>query len=160
MNKTKQVISVGIALFFITTTTLKSDQVIAAPACRDVPSCGVAGIIIGTQIISGVLYYIVKNAEGVVHKVRAKQSTPPSHRTAEPGRHRVGDKVRLTGSRVSHPGECERLAREYGHDTDGGRWVVESVEKIGTLGAPGRIGINGEIMEEEVYYICEIKKVQ
>ena len=158
MNRTKQLISIGIALFSITTTTLKSDRVIAAPACRDVPSCGVAGMIIGTQIIGGVLYYIVENAPGVVHKVRAKQSTPPSHRTVEPGRHNVGDKVTLTGRLVSSREKCDEEARKYGERTDGGEWAVIDYEVVG--GGPERVDRYGNVEYAPIRFRCVIQKVR
>ena len=39
--------------------------------------------VIGTEVIGGILYYIVKNAAGAVHKVRSKQRQIPAHRTNE-----------------------------------------------------------------------------
>ncbi len=62
---------IGMAIAF-SITTLQSDRVMPAPACQDLPSCGAAGVIVGTQIIGGILYYLVKTASGVVYKTASR----------------------------------------------------------------------------------------
>lgn len=156
MNKARKIISIVAAIAF-TTTAIGKDKAIAAPTCENIPSCGVAGVIIGTQIIGGGLYYIVKNATGVVHYIRAKQAHPDSHRVIEPGRHNVGDKVTLT---VSRREQCEQRALRYGRETDGGEWVVDKIEVVGRPGTPGRIDPLGNIEEETIQYRCTIRKVR
>ncbi len=115
-NRTKQVISVvAIALFF-SITTLKLDQVeanpITAPECRDVPSC----IVIGTVIIGGVVYYLIKNTvTGVVHRVSALH-VPPAHRANQNSHEEIFEGL------VSSEEECKRKALIYGERV-GGLWT-------------------------------------
>ncbi len=157
----KQIVVASVLVLLVCPQCMTPAQAnpIAAPACKDIPSCGVAGIIIGTEIIGGVLYYIVKNAAGAIHKVRAIATTPPAHRTTEPGRHNVGDKVTLTGKLVSSRQKCEERAHEYGRDTDGGEWEVVDYEVIGA-GSPGTIDPLGNVNERPVQYRCIIRKVR
>jgi hypothetical protein len=157
MNRTKQIITIGIAAT-LSITTLKVDKVeanpITAPACKDVPSCVVTGIV----VIGGIAYYVIKNTvTGVERRVPVRKASPPSHRTIEPGRHNVGDKVTL---KVSRREQCEERARRYGRETDGGEWVVDSIEVIGRPGIPGRIDPLGNLEEETIQYKCVIRKVR
>ena len=98
---------------------------IAAPACKDIPSCGVAGVVIGTEIIGGVLYYVVKNAAGVVHKIRSKQQQIPAHRATEGNghiRYPVGQEVTTEGT-VTNQEQCNQRARQLA-ESGLGDWIA------------------------------------
>lgn len=155
--KKKQTISIGIALVF-SIITLKLDKVeanpITAPACKDVPSC----IVTGTVVVGGIVYYVLENTvTGVVHRVPASQ-LPPAHRTVEPGRHNVGDKVTLTGRLVSSREKCEEEARKYGERTDGGEWAVIDYEVVGS--GPERVDRYGNVEYAPIKFRCVIQKVR
>jgi len=108
---------------------------IAAPACKDIPSCGVAGIIIGTEIIGGVLYYVVKNATGVVHRVRARQQ--PVHRSNEQYQEEL---IYIEGHQGAST-ECYRIAERKTGET-GKKWRVKSNRRVkgtGGIEQPGKL---------------------
>ena len=122
---------------------------IAAPQCKDFPSCGVAGIIVGTQIIGGVLYYLVKNAAGAVHKVRSKPQQMPAHRSNQ-GEDYVGKVIPI--GIVRNRETCEAIARQYSRER-GGTWKI--VYSNAGISTPE--GSDGNIPSQQGYY-CQIEK--
>jgi len=153
----KKIVVASVLVLLVSNYMMPAQANPIAPECKDIPSCGVAGIIIGTEIISGVLYYVVQSGAGVIHKVRAKQKMPPAHRTVEPGRHKVGDKVYAPGL-VSEKAACEQKARDYGAQTDGGEWVVVDYEAVG--GGPERIDHHGNVEYMPIKFRCILQKVR
>ncbi len=128
----KRKIVVGALALLFSTGFFKPAQAnpIAAPACKDMPSCGVAGVVIGTEIIGGVLYYLVKTTSGVVHKVRSKQQQIPAHRSYE-------EKLSTSTSST----RCYDLAEEETAKT-GRTWRVKSnlpVRGTGGVSKPGHL---------------------
>ena len=145
------------------TTFLKPVQAspIAAPACKDIPSCGVAGVVIGTEIVGGVLYYVVKNAAGAVHKIRSKQQQIPAHRATEGNghiRYPVGQEV-ITRGTVTNQEQCNQRARQL-MESGLGEWMALPIERIDTDSQQS--DESGRILTPEFtpLYICKVKRVR
>ena len=107
---------------------------IAAPLCKDIPSCGVAGIVIGTEVIGGILYYIVKNAAGAVRSVRSKQRQIPAHRTNE-----TNEQHEEKFSTTTTSARCYELAKEETART-GKKWRVKANKPIRGSGGVSKPG--------------------
>ncbi|MDF5714828.1 MAG: hypothetical protein PUP93_13320 [Rhizonema sp. NSF051] len=111
----RKIVAVGASILLIYSNFDTRAQAIAAPQCKDIPSCGVAGIVIGTEIIAGVLYYIVKNAAGAVHRIRSRHQIP-IHNNANSDHEEIFDGL------VSSEEECKRKALIQG-ERFGGLWT-------------------------------------
>jgi len=116
----KQIVIAGVLALLIYPSfgTPATANPIAAPACRDVPSC----VVTGTIVIGGVVYYLIRNTvTGVVHRVPAPQM-PPAHRTIENDPYPVGSSFPIPGNVTR--AKCEQKAREI-QEQFGGEWTIE-----------------------------------
>gem|GEM_PF-2741082 len=129
----KQIVVASVLALLFYPSFLKSAQAnpIAPPVCKDIPSCGVAGIIIGTEVVGGILYYVVQNAAGRVHKVRSRQQHPPAHRTNE----QYEEELHISSSSTGCYDLAERKSRETGK-----QWRVKKNKLMRGTGGVARPG--------------------
>jgi hypothetical protein len=123
---------------------------IAAPTCKDIPSCGVAGIVITTEVIGGVLYYVIKTGAGAVQRVRSKQPTPLKSQANQSGEDYVGKVVPI--GIVRDRATCEEIARRFSQER-GGVWEV--VYSNAGISTPE--GSDGSIPSQQGYF-CQVEK--
>ncbi|MBO3463100.1 hypothetical protein G7B40_037980 [Aetokthonos hydrillicola Thurmond2011] len=143
--RSKTVISVGVAIATLPLTlavlccsTVK--PVVAqseTASCKDIPSCGVAGIIVGIQFIGSVTYYIVDTGHGVLKKIRAHHPSSTVHNNGEDYQEEL---ITIKGS----PGastKCYEIAEERTRST-GKKWRVKSnklMRGTGGVAQPGKL---------------------
>ena len=106
---------------------------IAAPACKDFPSC----VVTGTVVIGGIVYYIIKNTmTGVVQRIPAKQVLP-AHRSHEQYEEEL---IYIEGHQGAST-ECYRIAERKTRET-GKKWRVKSNRRVkgtGGIEQPGKL---------------------
>ncbi|MDF5732800.1 MAG: hypothetical protein PUP92_33615 [Rhizonema sp. PD38] len=89
---------------------------ITSPACKDVPSC----IVAGTVVIGGVVYYVIKNTvTGVIHRVPVG-SVQRMHINNEGREQPPRSVVEMPGAVVSEE-QCRDFARKQ-QEKYGGIW--------------------------------------
>ncbi len=142
----RKIVAVGALILLIYPSFDTKAQAIAAPQCKDIPSCGVAGIVIGTEIIAGVLYYIVKSASGYVHKVRSRSTGAkrPSQMNIHTQEEAEGWKL---DGLVDNREQCVRKALIKSEAT-GKRWTSK-IKPAGIISPSGR-----------PQYFCYLKEVE
>ncbi|MDF5725048.1 MAG: hypothetical protein PUP91_32275 [Rhizonema sp. PD37] len=129
-------------------TNIKPEPVLAdfitSPACKDVPSCVVAG----TVVIGGIVYYVIKNTvTRQVFKVPVKQRQNPTGTILH---HEIGDVLELTGF-VTTLRQCQAKALAYG-EKNGGLWGVEELKSTGVASPEADVSGGAQ-------YICKIKRI-
>ncbi len=108
----KQIVVVGaLALLFSATFFKPAQANPVVPECKNIPTC----IVVGTVVVGGIVYYVIKNTvTGVVQRVPAKQM-PPAQSDEQ-----YEEKLVNTTTKGK---SCEEIASDLSKET-GKKWRV------------------------------------